>query len=39
MNNPTREEFYKVLNALLLYGVITFDEYIQIELKSQSFLG
>jgi hypothetical protein len=34
----THEEFYKTLNFLLMYGVITFEEYGEIERKSLTFV-
>jgi hypothetical protein len=33
------EEFYKVLNFLLLYGVISFDEYTKMEVKSLPYVN
>jgi hypothetical protein len=33
----TNEEFFKVLNFLLLYGIITFEEYQVIEQKGLSY--
>jgi hypothetical protein len=33
-----QKEFFKTLNFLLMYGIITYDEYLKIELKSLPFL-
>lgn len=35
----TREEFYKVLNFMLMFGVITYDEYSKMEIQSLPFLS
>jgi hypothetical protein len=33
-----QKEFFKTLNFLLMYGIITYDDYLKIELKSLPFL-
>jgi hypothetical protein len=33
------EEFYKTLNFLLMYGVITQEQYTEIQLKALPFTG
>ena len=33
----TREDYFKVLNFMLLYGIITNEEYMKLELKGLSY--
>lgn len=37
--NLSREELYKTLNFMLMYGVIDFNQYNQIELKSLPYVS